>query len=127
MESVKRIIIDITYEGEPCAWGIKVETVERTVSVDYEVKYSDRMKADIYYKSLPASDPIHNLEMFLSGLERNKNDKADNEDTELKALRHFKDTSVGLWCIDRDPNEVSMEWIRKHAFRLEFSESDKPL
>lgn len=70
MESVKRIIIDITSEGEPCAWGIKVETVERTVSVDYEVKYSDRMKADIYYKSLPASDPIHNLEMFLSGLEQ---------------------------------------------------------
>lgn len=38
---------------------------------------------------------------------------------ELKNLRHFRDSSVGLWCIDRNPEEVSSKWIRENAFQLE--------
>ena len=37
---------------------------------------------------------------------------------ELEHLRHFKDTTVGLWCVDQDPKEKSLDWIREHAFQL---------
>lgn len=81
MKTTKRIIIDITSEGEPSPLGMKVKNIRRTVSVDYEIVYNDWMKADIYYKSLSASDLIRNLEMFLSGLEQRqsrKNGRADS-------------------------------------------------
>ena len=35
------------------------------------------------------------------------------------ALKHYYDSSLGLWCIDKDPNEATIEWIRENAFRLE--------
>lgn len=34
-------------------------------------------------------------------------------------LQYFHDTAVGLWCIDKNPNDVDIEWIRKNAFQLE--------
>lgn len=34
-------------------------------------------------------------------------------------LLHYYDTTCGLWSIDRNPQEVDIEWIRKNAFRLE--------
>lgn len=40
---------------------------------------------------------------------------------ELHHLRHFRDTSVGLWCVDQGPDEVKkrgLKWYRKNAFRL---------
>ena len=37
---------------------------------------------------------------------------------ELKLLQHEYDSTRGLWCIDRDPKEVDIEWIRKNAFQL---------
>ena len=46
---------------------------------------------------------------------------------ELEELRYFKNTSVGLWCIDRDPKEVSKEWIEENAFRLGFNENNNLL
>ena len=27
-------------------------------------------------------------------------------------------TIYGAWCIDRDPNEASIDWIRENAFRF---------
>ena len=33
-------------------------------------------------------------------------------------LIHFKDSSLGLWCIDQNPKDVSKEWIEKNAFQL---------
>ena len=51
------------------------------------------------------------------------NDDLKDENKKLKArikeLEYYKDTSVGLWCIDRDPMEVDLEWIRENAFQLE--------
>lgn len=35
-----------------------------------------------------------------------------------KELIHFEDSSIGLWCIDRNPKEVSKEWIEQNAFQL---------
>lgn len=33
-------------------------------------------------------------------------------------LQHYVDTTVGLWCIDRNPKDVTKEWIEKNAFQL---------
>lgn len=40
------------------------------------------------------------------------------KDELLKKLQHEYDTTRGLWCIDRDPKEVDLEWIRENAFQL---------
>lgn len=93
MKDTTRIIIDITSEGEPCSLGMKVETITRTVSVNDELVYSDRMKADIYCKSLPASDPIRNIEMFLSGFEQRQSRENSRTDSG-KFISRFK----MLWC-----------------------------
>jgi len=37
---------------------------------------------------------------------------------ENEFLNHFRDSSIGLYCIDRNPKDVSKEWIEKYAFRL---------
>jgi hypothetical protein len=39
-------------------------------------------------------------------------------DNKIRKLEHFKDTSVGLWCIDRDPKEMDVHWIRENCFQL---------
>jgi hypothetical protein len=44
--------------------------------------------------------------------------KPETPETELKRLRYYHDTTVGLWCIDQNPNDVSLEWIRENAFQL---------
>ena len=36
----------------------------------------------------------------------------------IKTLQHEYDTSRGLWCIDKNPNEVSYEWIKSNCFQL---------
>ncbi len=35
-----------------------------------------------------------------------------------KALEHEYVSTRGLWCIDRDPKEVTHDWIKKNAFQL---------
>jgi len=43
-------------------------------------------------------------------------------------LQHFKDSSIGLYCIDKNPTECSHDWIIENAFRWrdfnEVSEND---
>ena len=34
-------------------------------------------------------------------------------------LQHEYDSTRGLWCIDKNPNDVDIEWIREHTFQLE--------
>jgi hypothetical protein len=36
----------------------------------------------------------------------------------IKPLLHHKDTTVGLFAIDRNPNDVSLEWIRENSFQI---------
>lgn len=38
--------------------------------------------------------------------------------TYLDRLQHEYDSTRGLWCFDRDPKDVSIEWIRKNSFQL---------
>lgn len=37
---------------------------------------------------------------------------------EIAELRHYRDTTKGLYCIDRNPSEVSIEWIKENAFQI---------
>lgn len=46
------------------------------------------------------------------------NAKCKPEEMELKRLRYYHDTSIGLWCVDKNPKDVSYNWIVKNAFRL---------
>ena len=36
----------------------------------------------------------------------------------VKKLQHEYDTSRGLWCIDKSPKDVSIEWVKENAFQL---------
>lgn len=38
--------------------------------------------------------------------------------TNYKELNHYKDTTIWLYCIDRNPKEVNLKWIRENNFRL---------
>lgn len=40
--------------------------------------------------------------------------------SEIYKLRHYRDTSLGLYCIDRNPTEVDKEWIERNSFKLKF-------
>ena len=44
---------------------------------------------------------------------------ADKLEAENKKLKYEVDTTRGLWCIDRNPAEVDIEWIRRNAVQLE--------
>jgi len=37
---------------------------------------------------------------------------------EIKKLQHFKDSTIGLWAMDKDPKETTKEWIDENAFRI---------
>jgi hypothetical protein len=37
----------------------------------------------------------------------------------VRKLEHDFDTTRGLWCIDRKPDEVDHEWIKANAFELQ--------
>lgn len=43
--------------------------------------------------------------------------KRESGDRE-KALEHEYVSTRGLWCIDRDPKEVTHDWIKRNAFQL---------
>jgi len=36
----------------------------------------------------------------------------------IRKLQHEYDISRGLWCVDKNPKNVSIEWIRANAFQL---------
>jgi len=43
-----------------------------------------------------------------------KHEKPD----ELTRLQHEYDSTRGLWCVDKNPADVTLEWIRENAFQL---------
>ena len=49
-----------------------------------------------------------------------KQNKEDMEEKELtyEELLHYYHSTVGLWAIDRNPQEVHFDWICKNAFQL---------
>ena len=49
-----------------------------------------------------------------------KQNKEDMEEKKLtyEELEHYYDSTCGLWVIDRDPKQVTLEWIVENAFQL---------
>lgn len=41
-----------------------------------------------------------------------------DKDVEKQQLQYYKDTTVWLYAIDKDPSKVSKKWIEKNSFRL---------
>lgn len=37
---------------------------------------------------------------------------------QIAHLEHYRDSSLGLWCIDQNPQDVTYEWIKENAFEL---------
>jgi len=71
--------------------------------------------------------PSERVEIILGLLEDNAiptevNDKivelVEQLEAENSQLRHEVDSTRGLWCIDRNPNEVDIDWVRANAFQL---------
>lgn len=95
--------------------------VGREIELDGIPIYSDRMECRTY-KSI--DDPIKVLERFVLGLEKLTDEKAAQvldlaELVEMLGyMSYYIYTSEGLWCIDKNPLEVSKEWIEANAFRL---------
>lgn len=52
----------------------------------------------------------------------NENKKLKKQNKELKILvkklQYEYDTSRGLWCIDQNPKNVSIKWIRQNSYQL---------
>lgn len=51
---------------------------------------------------------------------RAKQNKEDMKEKKLtyEELEHYYDSTCGLWAIDRDPKQVTLEWIVENAFQL---------
>lgn len=41
-----------------------------------------------------------------------------SEEKELERLKYHEATTIGLWVIDRNPKEVSYEWIKENAYQI---------
>lgn len=41
-----------------------------------------------------------------------------SREKELDRLKYHEATTVGLWVIDRNPKEVSYEWIKENAYQI---------
>lgn len=98
--------------------------VGREIELDGILIYSDRME-NRTYKSI--DDPVKALERFVLGLEKLPDEKTAQvldfaELVEMLGdMGHHIYTTEGLWCIDRNPREVSKEWIEANAFQLEYN------
>lgn len=69
-----------------------------------------------YYVDL---NPVHSCfsdEMFVE-IKENKEDMKEKKLT-YEELEHYYDSTCGLWAIDRDPKQVTLEWIVENVFQL---------
>lgn len=56
-------------------------------------------------------------------VKQNKEDMKEKEPT-YEELLHYYHSTVGLWAIDKNPREVSLDWICGNAFQLGVDEED---
>lgn len=62
----------------------------------------------------------HQLQRFDQAIEQVAALKSAGES---KWLQHEVDSTRGLWCVDKDPKECTLEWIRENCFQLGSVES----
>lgn len=98
--------------------------IGREIELDGIPIYYDRME-NRTYKSI--DDPVKALERFVLGLEKLADEKTAQVLNLAELVEMLGDmayhiyTTEGLWCIDRNPREVSKEWIEAYAFQLEYN------
>ena len=73
---------------------------------------------------LPKNSECSNIFRVISSIKvieiEIKQNQEDMEEKELtyEELLHYYHSTVGLWAIDRNPQEVDFDWICKNAFQL---------
>ena len=83
------------------------------------VKYKD-IPAGIERGLIQAPSPGSYFNRFIRGVFRYTvvtNEIQDPFDN-LQKLQHEYDSTRGLWCIDMNPANVDLVWIRENAFQL---------
>ena len=100
-----------------CNWNNNLLLLEHGDSdiIDIEIKQNKKDmgdKADIRpYDELFSPGTVSNTKHLA------KEDMEEKEPT-YEELLHYYHSTVGLWAIDRSPQEVNLDWICKNAFQL---------
>lgn len=79
-----------------------------------------------YFGNQVCNPQLCGKESFLVEIKQNKEDMEEKKLT-YKELLHYYHSTVGLWVIDRSPQEVSLDWICDNAFQLGIDEKDSSL
>ena len=51
-------------------------------------------------------------------IKQNKENNMEEKELTYEELLHYYHSTVGLWAIDRNPQEVHFDWVCKNAFQL---------
>lgn len=94
-------------------WGEGIDSKQLVVLLKEEF---DKLKADEDENPWDLFDYALEAVHFLGGY---KYEPPKRESGDLAKLQHFHDSSRGLWVIDRDPREVTHDWIKENAFQLD--------
>ena len=79
-------------------------------------KYKDVYSPTIFtYKSLYCYNGLDGR--ICIEIPKNKENMEEKKLT-YEELEHYYDSTCGLWAIDRDPKQVTLEWIVENAFQL---------
>lgn len=87
-------------------------TISGTLYQHYKVFDIDNVCGDVFWC-------VHNYKAKTLAIEikQNKEDMKEKEPT-YEELLHYYHSTVGLWAIDKSPQEVSSNWICDNAFQL---------
>lgn len=79
-------------------------------------KYKDVYSPTIFtYKSLYCYNGLDGI--ICIEIPKNK-ENMEEKKLNYEELEHYYDSTCGLWAIDRNPKEVTLEWIVENAFQL---------
>lgn len=76
---------------------------------------------ECYQEPIIEGDIIwHRVDPTLVDIEIKQNKENNMEEKEItyEELLHYYHSTVGLWAIDRNPQEVHFDWVCKNAFQL---------
>ena len=104
--------IEISVKAETS--GCRIVAFSRRVLLDGKEIYADRISPARYCRGKDI------LSQFIASCEADAGYRCDIRKLlrKVRELQYHKDTTVGLWCIDRDPKTVSKQWIDENAFQL---------
>ena len=95
--------------GEPIVYMSR--TFQRLKLLDTEqCKYC-------YFRNQVCNPQLCEKETFLVEIKQTKEEMEEKKLT-YEELKHYYDSTCGLWAIDRNPEQVTLEWIVENAFQL---------